>query len=48
MKNSEKLYYAMLGVLNSEFDDDTKLEVLALLIDKRDTELFCEREEEKE
>jgi hypothetical protein len=48
MKNSEKLYYAMLSVLNSDFDDDTTLEVLALLIDKRNSELFYESADEKE
>lgn len=49
MKKSEKLYYAMLSVMESEFNNDIKLEVLEELMDDRKTALFVEqRDEEKE
>lgn len=48
MKKSEQYYYAMLAVLNSEFKDDVKLEVLEQLIDDRKTALFVEKREEEQ
>ena len=48
MKKSEKFYYAMLCVLNSDYDDDIRLDVLEELMDKRESALWCEEREEKE
>ena len=47
MKKSEKLYWAMIAVLNFEFEDDAKLEILELLMDERGTALWGEKREEE-
>ena len=49
MKKSEKMYFAMLAVLDSAFDADCRLEILKELMEIRGTALFVEkRDEEKE
>ena len=48
MSESEKLYIAMMCVLNSHYEDEIRLEVLELLMDKRSTALFVEKRYEEE
>lgn len=45
MEKSEKLYVAMLSVMESEYNSSIKLEVLEMLIDMRKTALFVEQQE---
>lgn len=47
MKESEKLYIAMMAVLNSDYEDHIRLEVLELLMDRRSTALWSEKREEE-
>ena len=47
MKNSELLHLAQMAVLASHIiAPETKIDVLRLLMDKEETELFCEKREE--
>ena len=47
MKKSEIYYYAMDAVLDSSYSNDTKIEVLAELLDRKSVAEFSEKAEEK-
>lgn len=46
MKKSERLFLAMLCVLDSGYDAEDRLEILETLMDDRKTALFVEQSEE--
>ncbi len=48
MKKSEKYHAAMLAVLNSNLQNEVKLEVLDLLLDDKATAEWCEKRENAE
>ena len=48
MSESEKLYIAMMCVLDSAYSNEVRLDVLELLMDKRRSALFIEKRDEEE
>ena len=48
MKKSERYHYAMIAVLNSEFSDEVKIEVLETLMEDRGVAIFSENQAEKD
>jgi hypothetical protein len=47
MKNSEKCIAAMKAVLESSLSADEMIEVLEFLMDRKNHEVWCEKQEEE-